>query len=86
MGAYEVSENFRATFFENTGDGYMIMFPMGANAVRATVKILQKSDEYYRVDPEKEKIELRVGVNYGELVLDEHGGRHGAAIKKVSRI
>ena len=82
----EVSENFGSTFIENTGDGYMIMVPTGANAVRAAVKILQNADEYNRVAPEKEKIELRVGINYGELVLDEHGGRHGAAINKVFRI
>ena len=82
----EVSEDFAATFYENTGDGYLIMFPTGANAARSAVKILQNADEYNKGSPEKEKIELRVGINYGEMVLDEHGGRHGAAINKVFRI
>jgi class 3 adenylate cyclase len=82
----EVSENFGATFFENTGDGYLIMFPTGTGAVRAAVKILQNADDYNKDAREKERIELRIGINYGELILDEHGGRHGAAINKVFRI
>lgn len=82
----EVSENFGATFFENTGDGYLIMFPTGIHAVKASVKILQNADDYNKDAQEDERIELRIGVNYGELVLDENGGRHGSAINKVFRI
>lgn len=82
----EVSESLGAKFFENIGDGYLITFPTGSDAVRAGVKILQNADDYNKDAPEKEKIELRIGVNYGELVLDEKGGRHGAAINKVFRI
>jgi class 3 adenylate cyclase len=82
----EVSESFGAKFFESTGDGYLITFPRGIEAVRAAIKILQNADDYNRDTPEKEKIELRVGINYGEMILDEQGGRHGAAINKAFRI
>jgi class 3 adenylate cyclase len=82
----EVAESFRAKFLENIGDGYLITFPTGADAVRAAIKIIQNADDYNKEAPEKEKIELRIGINYGELVLDEQGGRHGAAINKVFRI
>jgi class 3 adenylate cyclase len=82
----EVSERFGASSFGNTGDGYLITFPTGASAVGAAVKILQNARDYNRVASEKEKIELRVGISYGELVLDEQGGRHGAAINKAFRI
>jgi class 3 adenylate cyclase len=82
----EVAQSFRAKFLENIGDGYMVTFPTGADAVRAAIKILQNADDYNKEAPEKERIELRIGINYGELVLDERGGRHGAAINKVFRI
>ncbi len=82
----EVAQGFRAKFLENIGDGYMVTFPTGADAVRAAIKILQNADDYNKEAPEKERIELRIGINYGELVLDERGGRHGAAINKVFRI
>ncbi len=64
----------------------MITFPSGTSAVRAAVKMLQNADGYNREAPEKERIELRVGIGYGEMVLDEQGGRHGAAINKAFRI
>lgn len=82
----EVAQGFRAKFLENIGDGYLITFPTGADAVRAAIKIIQNADDYNKEAPEKERIELRIGINYGELVLDERGGRHGAAINKVFRI
>ena len=82
----EVAQSFGATFLENIGDGYMVTFPTGADAVRAAVKILQNAEEYNKTVPEKEKIDLRIGLNYGEMVLDEQGGRHGAALNKVFRI
>jgi class 3 adenylate cyclase len=82
----EVAQSFRVKFLENIGDGYLVTFPTGSDAVRAAMKILQNADDYNKKAPEKEKIELRIGINYGELVLDERGGRHGAAINKVFRI
>ena len=83
---HEISEAFQARFFENTGDGYMITFPAAIDAVRAAVKILQKIEEYNKDVPQKEKIGLRIGIHYGELVFDEQGGRHGASINKAFRI
>lgn len=82
----EVSERFGASFFENTGDGYLITFPAGIGAVRAAIQVLQNANDYNGEAPEKEKIELRVAINYGELILDEQQGRHGAAINKAFRI
>lgn len=82
----EVSESFAAKFFENIGDGYLITFPMGTDAVKAAIKILQNADDYNKGVHEREKIELRVGISYGELIMDEQGGRHGAAINKAFRI
>jgi class 3 adenylate cyclase len=82
----DVSESLGAGFFENTGDGYLITFPTGVSAVSAAIKILKNADAYNRETPEKEKIELRVGINYGEMVLDEKGQRHGVAINKAFRI
>jgi class 3 adenylate cyclase len=84
--AREVSEGFGAIFFENIGDGYLITFSSGSDAVRAAVKILQNAQDYNKDVPEKEKIELRIGINYGEVVLDGEGGRHGATINKAFRI
>jgi class 3 adenylate cyclase len=82
----EVSERFGARFFQSTGDGYLITFPTGTDAARAAIKILQNADDYNRTTSKKEKIELRVGISYGELVLDDERGRYGVAINKAFRI
>jgi len=65
---------------------YTIEFPISHREHRAAVKILQNADGYNKDAPEKERIELRVGISYGELALDEQGERHGAAINKAFRI
>ncbi|NIO03329.1 MAG: hypothetical protein GTN74_01590 [Proteobacteria bacterium] len=82
----EVSEDFGSKFLEGTGDGYLITFPTGTDAVRAAMKILQNAQDYNRDIPRKERIELRIGISYGELVLDEQGKRHGVAINKAFRM
>jgi class 3 adenylate cyclase len=82
----EVAERFGANSFENIGDGYLITFPAAASAAKAAVKILRNADDYNREASEKERIKLRIGINYGELIFDEQGGRHGAAINKAFRI
>jgi class 3 adenylate cyclase len=65
---------------------YTIEFPISHREHRAAVKILQNAEGYNKDAPEKERIELRVGISYGELALDEQRERHGAAINKAFRI
>ena len=82
----EVSNKWGARYFESIGDGYMITFAAAADAVKAAIEVLRRASDHNETAAVKEKIELRIGINFGELILDEQNGRHGASINKAFRI
>lgn len=82
----ELSNKLGANYFESTGDGYLITFADAADAITAAIRVLQQAADHNKTASEKERIELRIGINFGELILDKDGGRHGASINKAFRI
>lgn len=82
----EIADKLGANYFESTGDGYLITFPAAADAITAAIRVLQQAADHNKTASEKGRIELRIGINFGELILDEDGGRHGASINKAFRI
>src|SRR3990172_10055241 len=76
----------RLTFSENTGDGYFMTFASVGDAVHTAIELLNGlTDQPPDLSPGP-PIAVRVGISYGEILLDSHGGRHGAAINKAFRL
>ncbi|MBI1996488.1 MAG: adenylate/guanylate cyclase domain-containing protein [Deltaproteobacteria bacterium] len=76
----------RLTFSENTGDGYFMTFASVGDAVHTAIELLNGlRDQPPDLSPGP-PIAVRVGISYGEILLDSHGGRHGAAINKAFRL
>jgi class 3 adenylate cyclase len=73
-------------FVENTGDGCMMTFPSVAAAVQAAVVLLRDLRDRPPDLAPGPPLDVRVGVAYGEILLDSRGGRHGAAINKAFRL
>ena len=75
-----------AAFVENTGDGCMMTFPSvsaAAEAARTLLRGLQQRPPDLSPGP---PLEIRGAVAYGEILIDAHGKRHGAAINKAFRV
>jgi class 3 adenylate cyclase len=73
-------------FAENTGDGYFMTFSSVAEAIRTAFALLA---DLKRRPPDlgpAPPLEVRVGVSYGEILLDARGVRHGAVINKAFRL
>jgi class 3 adenylate cyclase len=82
----EIAAARRLTFSENTGDGYFMTFASVGDAVQTAIELLNGlRDQPPDLSPGP-PIAVRVGISYGEILLDSHGGRHGAAINKAFRL
>lgn len=66
------------------GDGIMAVFPSPRSALAAAVA-LQRALAAYRRDGGHDPLEVRIGVNAGE-VIEEDGDLHGAAVITAARI
>ncbi len=80
------AEKHGLIFAENTGDGYFMTFPSVSGAVRTAIGLLQHlRDRPPDLSPGP-PLGVRVGISYGEILLDERGGRHGATINRAFRL
>jgi class 3 adenylate cyclase len=73
-------------FWENTGDGYFMTFDSVAGAIRAAFALLADLKAHPPELGPAPPLEVRIGVTYGEILLDARGLRHGAVINKAFRL
>lgn len=73
-------------FAESTGDGYFMSFPSVVGAVQTATALLKdlrnRPSEFTSGPP----LAVRVGISYGEILLDSSDARHGATINKAFRL
>jgi len=70
----------------NTGDGHLMTFSSVKRAVDTAIALLRDlRDRSPDLSPGP-PLAVRVGISYGEILLDAKGVRHGAAINKAFRI
>jgi hypothetical protein len=73
-------------FLETTGDGCLVTFPAVTPALESAVALVRERHEGLTDPGPAGRLEVRVGVTYGEILLDARGVRHGAAINKAYRL
>ena len=57
---------------KNTGDGFFAEFASVVDAVRCAVEIQRGMIDRERVVPEEQRIRFRIGVNLGDVIIEEH--------------
>ena len=57
--------------FKTTGDGFLIEFPSAVDAVRCAVEVQEDIERQNSIVPEEARISLRIGVNIGDVVIEE---------------
>src|SRR5215469_8715912 len=57
---------------KNTGDGLLAEFPSVVGAVRCAVEIQRGMAERNAETPEDKRITFRIGVNLGDVIVEEH--------------
>src|SRR5436190_4490254 len=62
----------RGRTIKNTGDGLLAEFPSVVDAVRCAVEIQRGMAERNAETPEDKRITFRIGVNLGDVIVEEH--------------
>jgi adenylate cyclase len=65
-------EEHRGRTVKNTGDGLLAEFPSVVDAVRCAVEVQRGMAEREPELPEERRIRFRVGINLGDVIVDEH--------------
>src|SRR5690348_10904417 len=78
-------DQHRGRIFKTTGDGMLIEFASVVDAVRCAVVVQQGMEDRNANLPESECIRLRVGINLGDVMVDE-GDMFGDGVNVAARI
>ena len=64
-------DEYGGRIVKTTGDGTLIEFPSAVDAVQYAVDVQQALDRRSSDLPEKERIEMRMGVNLGDIIVQD---------------
>jgi adenylate cyclase len=75
----KISEH-RGRIVKTTGDGALVEFASAVDAVRCSMEIQRAMAERNAAIPEDGRIEFRIGINVGDIIIDE-GDMYGEAFE-----
>jgi adenylate cyclase len=70
---------------KTTGDGALIEFASAVNAVRCAMEIQSVLGERNAAIPEDHRVEFRIGINVGDIIIDE-GDIFGDGVNIAARL
>jgi adenylate cyclase len=76
---------FRGRVVKTTGDGLLVEFASVVDAVRCAVEVQRGMFERNALVPENKRIEFRVGVHQGDIIIDA-GDTFGDAVNVAARL
>jgi adenylate cyclase len=62
----------RGRIVKNTGDGFLAEFASVVDAVRCAIEVQRRMAEREAETPDEWRIRLRIGVNLGDVIVEEH--------------
>src|SRR5258708_14877942 len=75
----------RGRIVKTTGDGVLVEFASAADAVRCAMEIQRAMAERNVSTPEDRRIEFRIGINVGDIIIDE-GDIYGDGVNIAARV
>jgi adenylate cyclase len=75
----------RGRIVKTTGDGLLVEFPSVVDAVRCAVEVQREMAERNAAGPAEQRIELRIGINLGDVIIDE-GDIFGDGVNIAARL
>src|ERR1700747_725802 len=74
----------RGRIVKTTGDGALVEFGSAVDAVRCAMEIQRAMAERNAAIPEDRRIEFRIGINVGDIIIDEDD-IYGDGVKLAAR-
>jgi adenylate cyclase len=78
-------KEYRGRIVKTTGDGMLVEFASVVDAVRCAVDIQREMAERNSAIPAERRIELRMGINVGDIIIDE-GDIYGDGVNVAARL
>jgi adenylate cyclase len=75
----------RGRMVKPTGDGALVEFASAVDAVRCALQIQRAMAEHNATVPEDRRIEFRIGINVGDIIIDE-GDIYGDGVNIAARV
>ena len=75
----------RGRIVKTTGDGALVEFASAVDAVRCAMEIQRAMAERNSAVPEDRRIEFRIGINVGDIIIDE-GDIYGDGVNIAARV
>src|SRR5262245_62091514 len=75
----------RGRIVKTTGDGALVEFVSAVDAVRCAIEIQHTMADRNSVVPEERRIEFRIGINVGDVIIDE-GDLYGDGVNIAARL
>ena len=75
----------RGRIVKTTGDGALVEFASAVDAVRCAVEIQRAMSERSAAIPEDRRIDFRIGINVGDVIIDE-GDVYGDGVNIAARL
>jgi adenylate cyclase len=75
----------RGRIFKTTGDGVLVEFASAVDAARCAMEIQRAMTQRNASVPEDRRIELRIGINVGDIIIDE-GDIYGDGVNIAARL
>src|SRR5689334_19032655 len=84
VGDPKIAEH-RGRIVKTTGDGLLVEFASVIDAVRCAVEVQCAMAERNAAVPQEKRIEFRIGINLGDVILDE-GDIYGDGVNLAARL
>ncbi|MDH5299613.1 MAG: HEAT repeat domain-containing protein, partial [Desulfobulbaceae bacterium] len=81
-----IARQEQCRFSKGTGDGFLMTFPQAENAARFAQQTLATVARHNTQVEERERINLRFAIHFGEAKVDEQGDRIGVAVSMTFRV
>ena len=76
----------KGRIFKTTGDGFLAEFASAAEAVICAVELQQAVAAEEAEVPEERRVQYRIGINLGDIVVDQDGDVFGDGVNVAARI
>ena len=80
------SKQHRGRIVNTPGDSALVEFASAVDAARCAIEIQKEMAERNAVIPEDHRIELRIGINVGDVIVDEQGDIYGDGVNIAARV
>ena len=80
------SKEYRGRIVNTPGDSALVEFASAVDATRCAMEIQKEMAERNAVIPEDRRIEFRIGINVGDVIVDDRGDIYGDGVNMAARV